>query len=313
MNLSKRNTLLLLLSALIMLSFNSCRKFQGDVTVPAYLHLDRIELVPQSQNAPSADAGFYSAKIESVQLIAYFAGDPAETVIGVFQLPFTTPVLRHGTMEYLRVVPCVVQNGMVGTRIAYPYYQSITLTGVTLAPDSVTHIGFLDTATNLYTLNAHYFDRDRFHVVCSDFFEPTSFSSNLDSNVVTITNDPDNACTGIGYGLVTIPDTLTTKTFFFKNEFNIPNSTLYLEMDYQTDVEIDINMLGFLYSANGSATAKGVMRLKPNQGWNKIYINLSRTWSQFNYNTPIKVFFQAINTEGHEGHIKLDNVKVLYI
>ena len=49
---------LLLTATVILLSFNACKKFSGEVTVPAFIHIDRIDVVRQSQNAPSNEDGF---------------------------------------------------------------------------------------------------------------------------------------------------------------------------------------------------------------------------------------------------------------
>ncbi len=295
------------------LAFSGCKKFQGDVTVPAYLHLDRMVVTPQAQNAPSSEAGFYNSEIDAVQLIGYFEGDNSETTLGTFQLPCTVPVLRHGTMKYLRVYPVVKQNGISSTRIYYVYYNSVELNSVKLSADSLTNLGIYDSVQRIWTLQTTYKTRSQMSVLTEDYFEPTSFTSHFDSTVVWVTNDPEGACTGQGYGLVHVPDSLTTLNFYINDEFDISNSTVYLEMNYQTDVELQLNMIGFEISNDGSATSKGIMALNPTtgDGWKKIYINLTRTWSQFNYNTPFTLYFQAVNPDGIEADIKLDNVKIL--
>jgi hypothetical protein len=86
---------------------------------------------------------------------------------------------------------------------------------------------------------------------------------------------------------------------------------LYLEMDYQTDLDLYVNMLGFAYSSSGSASSKPIMTLLPNNRWQKIYINLGRTWGQYHYNTPIRLFFQAANPNKTGGKVKIDNVKIV--
>jgi hypothetical protein len=53
------------------------------------------------------------------------------------------------------------------------------------------------------------------------------------------------------------------------------------------------------------------MTLLPNNRWQKIYINLGRTWGQYNYNTPIRLFFQAANPNKTGGKVKIDNVKIV--
>ena len=166
----------------------SCNKFKGDVEIPAYLHLDRIDIVPQAQNAPSVEPGFYTSIVDAVQLVCWFEGDESETNLGVYQMPFTIPVLRHGTAKYIRVVPVVKQNGIAGSRIAYPYYQVIQLDNVKLAPDSVTRLGRFDSVANQWYLQANYYSRDLIDILSEDYFEPTSFSINFDSTKPTSTS-----------------------------------------------------------------------------------------------------------------------------
>lgn len=303
MNLTKYTMRIFLAIALMAFSFSACKKFQGDVTVPAYIHIDSIKVTPQEHNAPSSEPGFYTSKIDAVQLIGYFEGDNAETNIGVFQLPCTAPVLRHGKMKYLHVIPAIKQNGSSATRIYYPFYQTINIDTAVLYADSVLNFGNLET---------HYYTRQNINVLTEDYFEPTIFSSHFDSTVVWV-SDPENACTGQGYGLIHIPDTVKNVNFEFIDEFNIPNNYLYLEMDYITDVELYINMIGHEVSSSGNTSIKSIMCLNPNKQWNKIYINLGRTWSQFYYTTPFKIYFQAVNTEGKEANVKIDNVKILTV
>ncbi len=313
MTFTRNNFAFLLVLFVTTLTFSGCKKFQGDVTIPAYIHLDRMVVVPQAQNAPSPEAGFYNSNIDAVQLICYFEGDKSETNLGTFQLPCTVPILRQGTMKYLRAYPVVKQNGISSTRIYYFFYNYVELNNVTVAPDSVTNLGSYDSTEDRWTLQTTYKTRGQMSVLSEDYFEPTTFTSHFDSTVVWVSNDPAGACNGQGYGLIHIPDSLTTLNFYITDEFDIPNSTVYLEMNYQTDVELHVNMIGFEVSNNGAATSKGIMAIVPNtgKGWQKIYINLTRTWSQFNYNAPFTIYFQAVNPDGIEADIKIDNVKIL--
>lgn len=313
MNFLKRYGPRLLAIGLIALSINSCKKFSGDVRVPAYLQLDGIDIVQQMYNAPSNDPGFYSSLVDAVQLIYLFDGDEAETVAGVFQLPCTVPVLRSGTMKYLRVVPVVKQDGIAGTRIAYPFYKPVELNGVHIAADSITHLGSLDTARGGWYLQAHYYPKgdNAITVWAEDYFEPINLTTHFDSTLTIVKNDTAGACTGQGYGQLLIPDTCTTASLYMETRI-APSSGdyLYLEMDYKTDFELYINLLGYS-SVGGTLSTKSVMCLVPNTKWQKIYINLGRTWRQFNYNTPLYLYMQAANPDGKSGRVLLDNVKVI--
>lgn len=314
MNFKKKTIVVAVAGLLAALAATSCKRFEGGVETPAYLHLDRIDIAPQSQNAPSPEPGFYTSIVDAAQVICYFKGDPSETTLGVFQFPFTIPVLHEGEAEYIKIVPVVKQDGIAGTRIAYPYYQTIKLDHVRLGADSITHLGTYDQTTGQWSLKGHYYPLTRMKVLTEDYFEPTAFSTIFDSNMTWVHDDPEGACTGQGYGCVTVPDSVTTFTFSIPvNLSPAVTDVLYLEMDYHTDLELYLNMLGFPGSTSGSAMTKGIMGLYPNSTWQKIYINLGRTWSQYNYNTPIMVFFQVANPDHKGGKVYLDNVKIITI
>lgn len=303
------------MSALTLLTFSSCKQFQGDVTVPAFIHIGSIDVVRQTHNAPSNEDGFYTSDIDVVELVCYFEGDAAETRLGAFELPCTVPVLRHGKMKYLTINPAVKQNGVSGTHIDYPFYQPIRLEEVPLTAEDTTFLGTYDDNTGNYRLYTSYYPKgERLRVLAECYFEPTSFATCFDSNVTWVANDPAGACTGQGYGRVHVNPTDSLLTFGFTDstEFN-PGSarTLYMELEYQTDFPLYIHMLGFSTSQGSTITSKSVMCINPKNHWNKIYVNLGRTWSQFLYRSPISVYFQIVNDKGVEGDILIDNIKVI--
>ena len=303
------------MSALTLLTFSSCKQFQGDVTVPAFIHIGSIDVVRQAHNAPSNEDGFYTSAIDAVELICYFEGDAAETRLGAFELPCTVPVLRHGKMKYLTINPAVKQGGVSGTRITYPFYQPIQLEDVPLTALDTTCLGTYDEASGRYLLHTHYYPKgNRLKVLAECYFEPTSFSTCFDSNMTWVMGDPAGACTGQGYGKVHIADSVSIFTFGFNDstEFDPADSRiLYMEIEYKTDLPLYVHMLGFSTTEGSTVTSKSVMCINPKDHWNKLYINLGRTWSQFNYRVPIKVYFQVVNDQGAEGDILIDNIKVL--
>ncbi len=308
---SKNNFRLLLAGTLTLLTLSACKSFDGDTTVPAYIHLDHIDIVPQAQNAPSVEPGFYTSVVDAVQLIGYFEGDKEETDFGSFQLPFTTPVLRHGTLKYLRVYPVIKQSGQAAFRVYYTFYQPTTLYNITLSPDSVTNLGTLNPDSQKWTLNANYQTRDIMDVLSEDYFEPTTFSTNFDTVLTWVKNDPENACTGQGYAMLHVADSESTKTFTCTKELSPETrNTFYLEIDYKSDLELWVQLLGFEYLGT-TAVVKSVMTLYPTDEWHKVYINLGKTWSWFNYNVPLTLFFQASNPQGVGGNVYIDNVKVI--
>ena len=312
MNFLKRDIRILLLAALTMLTISSCKKFQGDVTIPAYIHLDRVDIVPQSHNAPSLQTGFYSSDIDAVYVVAYAEGSMKEDTLGTFQLPFTVPVLHYGDYKYIRLYPVIKIDGVSGLRTYYTALLPIELNNVHLAADSVTNLGRYDADLQQYYVEGNYKTRDVMQVLMEDYFEPTDFSTNFDSNLVWVADDPAGACTGKGYGRIHLADTDATATVTINREFS-PSSAnaLYLELDYKSDVSFYIHMLGYQTNASGNTTSNSVMCLYPSAKWQKMYIMLGRTWSQFYYNVPIALYLQAVNVDGRGGDVLLDNVKLI--
>ena len=302
-------------TALILLTLNACKRFEGDVTVPAFIHIGSIDVVRQAYNAPSNEDGFYTSDIDVAELICYFEGDAAETRLGAFELPCTVPVLRHGKMKYLTINPAVKQNGVSGTQIDYPFYQPIHLEDVPLNAQDTTFLGTIDERTGDYCLHTYYYPKsERLRVLAECYFEPTSFATCFDSNVTWVTNAPAEACTGQGYGRIHVDKTDSILTFGFvdSSEFDPGNSRiLYMELEYKTDLPLYVHMLGFSTSQGSTITSKSVMCINPKNRWNKMYVNLGRTWSQFYYRTPISVYFQVVNDKGVEGDILIDNIKVI--
>ncbi|MBQ6068482.1 MAG: hypothetical protein IJK84_03170 [Bacteroidales bacterium] len=302
-------------AVLMLLAFNSCKKFQGDVTVPAFIHIGSIDVVRQSVNAPSNEDGFYTSNIDVVELVCFFEGDESETRLGAFELPCTVPILRHGKMKYLTINPAVKLGGVSGAHIDYPFYQPIRLEDVPLSAEDTTYLGTFDEASGDYKLYTSYYSKgSMLRVLAECYFEPTSFSTCFDSNMTWVTNDPAGACTGQGYGKVHVPDSMRLFSFGFTDstEFDPGNSrVLYMELEYKTDLPLYVHMLGYSTTEGSTITSKSVMCINPKNQWNKMYVNLGRTWSQFYYRTPIRVYFQAVNEEGVEGDILIDNIKVI--
>ena len=218
---------------------------------------------------------------------------------------------HDSTLKYLRVYPVIKQSGQAAFRVYYTFYQPTTLYNITLSPDSVTNLGTLNPDSQKWTLNANYQTRDMMDVLSEDYFEPTTFSTNFDTVLTWVKNDPENACTGQGYAMLHVADSESTKTFTCTKELSPETrNTFYLEIDYKSDLELWVQLLGFEYLGT-TAVVKSVMTLYPTDEWHKVYINLGKTWSWFNYNVPLTLFFQASNPQGVEGNVYIDNVKVI--
>lgn len=306
----KRNLLVLLAVLTVSLLCVSCK--DDGPKIPAYLHLDKINVThPTDGTTMIYGDAFLTSEIDACQIECYFDGIDTSAILGTFPLPCTVPVLcNERKIRKIVVYPFVRQDGVVATHIPYPFYLSYTDTNLVVAPDSVTNIGTQD-ADGLWTINTPYRSTSVMRLLKSEWFEPVQLNVAFDSTVERV-NDAQTACSGYGYGRVHISADEQSKMFFIQDLLTEkdPTSYLYLEMDYWTDTPFDIGMQSQV-SATSSTSVAGCVTLHPNKHWQKIYINLGRTWRYFNYNKDFRIVFTVFNLDQTDGDVRIDNVKVL--
>ena len=286
----------------------SCDRFEGDTTVPAYLKIDAVTVVDNSSDSWSQEHGFFSSNIDAVNVILWKRGDTAETNLGTFQLPCRIPVLRQGMVDYVRVVPVVKQDGIAGKRISYPYYETLKFDSVVFNADSVVDFG---------TLQTKYISKSIMKVLWKEMFEPGPGDITLDSTVTRCYSlDTVRPYYGdYGCGVVRVPEGVTSLSFATDTTYTVddPLSTLYLEMDYWSDIDFSVELRNPSYQ-QGPVNLISHMTIygKPEKGWQKIYINIGSTWSQsFNHYPYIRPHFTILNNSGRAGNLFLDNIKLI--
>lgn len=320
-----KNKIILIVGVAVVLLWG-CKK--DEVKVPGYLHLDKIGLQERADANAASPEGFLTCDIDAVELIAYWSGDEKETILGTFQLPCTLPVLRDKNITRLTLVPVIKQNGIAATRIEYPYYERIVLNDVPLVTDSTTNIGTqnaegeweVQTCYRPWTVQQIVDGQilttsdTVFKVLAQEYFEAIQFTTIFDSSKVDRTTDPNLIRSGTGSGVIVVSADKQTLDFEINNDIvcNDPTAYLYLEMDYKTDVRLSVGMKSAYYDG-GTTSTQSAMTLYETTEWKKIYINLGRLWSQFNYHSTFRVVFSALNTSGNGGNVYLDNVKLLQL
>ena len=291
---------LLVFSFYLLLSLTACSDDE-DFVPPSFLHVDAVKVVPPSSNAITLDPGFYTSEITALYVVAHRPGSYTLDTLGLFQLPFTVPVLLSGTLDYLEFYPAVKQSGIAGTLPYYTFYKPIHLTDITFNSGDTLR---LDTLSTTYAIKLS-------DVQIYEFFEPTEGSLLFDS-VTWVKHDAAGACTGEGYALVHVPDSLSRVDFSIKHEFYVsdPSRIVYLELDTRSDIQFEVYMRSY-YTTGGSPDVQRVMVVNPSDHWQHMYINLGRTWAWFNHNPQFSLSFAALNVGNKEGDIRLDNVKLI--
>lgn len=275
---------------------------KDSTVVPAFVHIDAIQLVTPTENAVTTDAGFYTSDIVAVRLVAHRANQTSLDTLGLYELPITAPVLCDGTLDYLEVTPTVQQSGSSKALIPYTFYKSIKLSNVSLHSGDTLNLGTLTTTYDPII-----------GVLMYELFEPVYGSLKFDSVMIWEAHAPTEACTGEGYGRVHVLPTESSKDFSITNGFVVNDATLalYLELDTRSDMDFEVYM-NSSYRQGGSIVREPVMVVRASDEWKHLYINLGRTWiNPFNNNPNFSLSFAALNVNGVEGDIRLDNIKLI--
>lgn len=302
-----------LAAALLLLTAAGCKKFDGDVTRPAWVHLDRMEVVRAASGDNERASGWFTHDIDGVELIAHMQGSNKEESWGTYQLPCQAPVMRDGVAEYIILRPVVKQNGIAGTRINYTCMQSDTMRNVRITPGQTTYLGVYDSASGTSVSTVNYRSNRYVQELYFENFEPLATTIRLTPDTVEwITNDTAGARSGSGYARIATHAEGNGTYFEIIDSMVVtdPGKFLYLEMDYRTDVEFRIGLRCPLVNGGNDYTYYAI-NLYPRENWTKIYINLGKLWGQMNHYNTFHVVFQTLNKTQQEGYTYIDNLKLI--
>lgn len=275
-----------------------------DLPTPSFLRVEGIRLEPPASGAIVLDSGFYLSDIRSAYITLRREGSRRLDTLGLFPLPFTTPVLYSGAVEAIEIFPAVRQNGQANALPYYTFYKEITRQNLTLAAADTLNLGTLTTTYDITQQDVFLFEP----------FEPTEGSLRFDSVMQWANDDVSNARSGRGYGYITVPDSvsqLTTVTIGDGFYLTDPAKLLYVEFDIRSEVELNVGLL-IPPAAGGPEEEFSAVTVRPSEGWIHMYINLGRTRSQSNnYTSPFHFYMKALNVSGSGGTAYIDNVKII--
>lgn len=277
---------------------------EEDFTPPSFLHIEGFNVDISDVDPLSYNMGFYRSDIVAAYVVAHYPGSMSVDTVGLFRLPFTTPILYNGQADYIDIYPAVEQSGASGTLPYYTFYDRIRLT----AADSTAFVS--GDTLNLGTLTTHYASHT--HKLFYASFDHDDGSIRFDSTLTTVMGGY-GACTGDGYGELTVTAADLTKSFAITGDpFTVsdPSNIIYLELDTRSDVRLQVYMHS-AYVNGGAEDALPVMVIMPSSEWQHMYINLGKTWAYFNHHATFKLSFSALNTDGIDGKVRLDNVKLI--
>ncbi|MCB9252405.1 MAG: hypothetical protein H6605_08035 [Flavobacteriales bacterium] len=292
------NSVLFFLTSWIL--FSSCEKVDKEEQVPAYLRIEKIDLMVK----PDGTQGSNAHDIVDAWVLA--DGE----LIGVFEMPCIIPILKKDSTEII-VFAGVRVNGQQNNRKFYPFYE-VYKQKVFLEPLKI------DTLNPVTT----YREGVKFSWI-EDFedFNVSMIKSGVTRTVDTmfITSEPDEVyqfgTTGNKYsGKVDFRSKIGTFENSTIQSFDLPRATtdVFLEVNYKSDVAIQFG----LYPGSSSGFEQGVpvyIGFPSKEVWKKAYIRLTDEVNNQEYaGKQFRLFIHAINTVDEPAKILFDNLKIVH-
>lgn len=291
----------------------SCKKFEGSQKVPAYIHIESIEVDSLT------DYFVYGANTHKITDAWVHVDDQ---LIGVYELPATFPVLEKGPHK-VTVYGGIMVDGRSSARDRYPFYQPWTVQNLNLVEDSI---------VNLSPVMRYYPIGEGTNVAWKEDFENTNTllsdtSSDVNLNRVSGV-EAWQSVNSFWSGKVELPPDSLDFTVVTADQFNFYKNTngvyCLLEMDYNCN---DTFLVGIQYYLDYYLETLPIIKVTPTdkthdkpERWNKIYINIGPYMNEFQRASYFKLFFTSnLAMEGSEYHpisepryYYFDNLKLLY-
>ena len=281
---------------LFLLFISACDIINPEEEIPSFIQVNEFQLVTNEMLE-----GSNTQQITDVW--AFVNGD----ALGVFELPATIPVLESG-MQNITLFAGIRVNGVRNTPLIYPLYDNYEAS-VDLVPEEVT----------LLTPTIEYISNNVFELL-EDFESDNISLEARDNGSIDRVTSSTPMLSGNGVGSISLVGEATEITSI-ATFVDLPTSggiPVYLEMDYRTNVELEVGLVGFDISTINpiQATIFNVV-LCPIDDWNKVYVDLQGLLEQSQldgYQLALRVSTDDTGCGGtptDNPEILLDNIKLI--
>lgn len=257
--------------------------------IPSYLHINKIDLVTNP-----AIHGTNSNKITDAWV--YVDG----SLIGVYELPATLPVLTEGEHSLI-IKPGILVNGISNTHAYYPFFQQFE-----------TKFTFVEGEVRDVNVQTSYFPET---VNWIEGFEDGGITIERmpgSDTAIKKTNDPSQVFEGNYCGMIALTSEYdrflgaSTGEFQFKKG----NDPVFLELNYKTNNSLAVGVYALV---PGDIRKIPVIVLNPKDNWNKIYINLTGAVSTISSTSNFRIYFEMFKDSDVDFPLAyIDNIKLVY-
>lgn len=285
--MSRRLFLLLVLISL----FYSCEIINPPEQIPAYITVDSVAVEITSPNQGSS-----SHNISDCWLYVN------NKLVGVFEVPFTVPVLESG-LQNIQIEPGIKNSGGDAARKTYPLMYGFYLDTI-LTERQITKL------QPVFKYRPATFD------LVEDFEDiGIEFQVSEQSDTVITLVSGENALEGKSMYFAVDKD---RPNFECRSSqlFEIDkNGSPYLEIDFKANDYFNFGIFSKEYSGSGeSEVRKHVFLFMPTDKWKKVYIDLNYFVNNVT-GTEFRLFFTAVYSEEsglEKSEVFIDNVKLVY-
>ncbi len=264
----------------ILCLLNACEIANPEEALPVYLKIENFDFSTTPQQ------GIASEKITDVWV---FVNDLS---LGVYELPATIPSLAVGNQD-ITVFPVIRENGVRSTPIIYPFYRRFETTLDLKIGETVTI-----QPTTSYVNNAVF-------ELIEEFDSGGHLLKGGNPDAVQIVDEVGQILLGAEESI----EFTSSGTFV-----DLPTSnglSVFLEFDYQTNVEFEVGLVGLDMNPTNpiDATVYSVV-LCPINRWNKVYINLQEVL-EISQLPGYKLAFRASTNDTGCGNVTNEAPEVL--
>ena len=281
---------------LLLLLLASCDIINPEEALPSFIQVNEFQLTTNETTQ-----GSNSHQITDVW--AFVNGE----ALGVFELPATIPILATG-IQNITLLAGIRENGLRSTPVIYPLYDRYE-TSLDLVPEEII----------LVTPTVEYISTSVF-VLIENFESNTIRFEGLNNATINQVTNPIQVLFGNGAGSIPLIEEIAEVTSI-ATFIDLPTSggtPVYLELDYRTNVELEIGLTGFNVSTATptQATIYNVI-LCPIDNWNKVYVNFQELLELSQLDGYKLAFRASTNDTGCGGtptntpEVLLDNIKLI--
>jgi hypothetical protein len=263
--------------------------------IPSYIQIERIDL------ATSPGQGSASHNITDTWVYI------DNILIGAFELPARFPVLKTGEQEVV-IYAGIKINGIAATRAPYPFYDPF-VANVALSQGNITKI---ENVLVHYGSNTAFLWMENFNSGAISIDTTSASHTHLlktsDTNLIFKHPQEHNPFSA----MASVTGDLSMFECATINSFDLPKGgrPVFLEMNYKNDYNLTV---GLIVQMQGQVIQHPILVLNPSQEWNKIYINLTPTISNFYQSNDFRVFLGFVkSTDAETATIYLDHFKLVH-